>query len=153
MIISEEEQSYSDIDWYAVDSNGYVVTFASNCGKLPNSVSTSKEDHMRLIDYFQNLPGLGTIIVSEQLENYVKISPENRDRYLAFFKQASQKGLYCFYKTFDNSFLDFNYHLVTYPQKPLKIKDLPREIQIILERTKLNDSIKDKYAINTENVE
>ena len=57
------------------------------------------------------------------------------------FLIMSKKGLYSFYKTVDNNFLNTNYHLVSSPDFSLNIKDLPSHIAVILKRTKLSEII------------
>ncbi|GEN70175.1 hypothetical protein CLA01_02470 [Chryseobacterium lathyri] len=48
----------------------------------------------------------------------------------------TKKGLYSFDKTNLNNFLDYDYHLVASPMKPLTLNDLPQNILDILMQTK-----------------
>jgi len=121
---------------------------ASAGGKLPESVSKSKENIETFALYFRGLPQRCTVIVNPNLHRIIPTRTID-DRYLSDFVKMAHKGLYSFDKTILNSFLDPNYHLVAKPSRPLKISDLPPEVVKILMETRYKGNIGDILDITS----
>jgi hypothetical protein len=146
---TEIEQEALDIDWFFTDGK-YISFMASGGGKLPNSVSASKEDNQLLVNYFRNLPEISDVEINTELDNLlIKIFGSGvNDRYLEDYISMAKKGLYSFDKTHPNNFLEPHYHLVAKPINPLNLKDLPQDIQDILLRTKYNKKLESIQELN-----
>jgi hypothetical protein len=135
MLIGEDEQMWTDFDWYCVDSEGRIGHFASaGFKRLPPSVAQSAEDLCFLNEFFHQLstgPG------EHELDNC--LSAEQRTpRYLQSFVEMADRGLY----SFDiESYLktDACYFRVAMPKIPLRFVNLPARIQEILGRTGLRE--------------
>jgi hypothetical protein len=96
-MITEQEQFALDIDWFF--TNGYSVAFvASAGGRLPQSVSKSKENLELLSCYFRNLPQISDVKVNKKLRETIpgRVIDE---RYLEDYTYVSKRGLYSFDKT------------------------------------------------------
>lgn len=148
-----EMQPHLDIDWFAVDADGYIIHFASGGGELPNSVAESKEDTQKVAKYFRSYTDLGgNVSISPYLDEVVKFSNQKeRNRYLNDFILMSKKGLYSFDKSVPSDFLDKNYHLVAIPDNCLKLNDLPSGIASIIAKTKINSKVEDIYKLRITN--
>lgn len=132
-MISETEQSYLDIDWFFTDSKN-VGFVASAGGKLPKSVSKSKDTIQLLASYFRDLPPITDVLVNPKLKE-IMINREVNENYLSDFIFMAEKGLYSFDKTLLNDLNDDRYHLVVSPVVALNISDLPSEISNIVSQT------------------
>lgn len=154
MEYSEEAQSYLDIDWFAVDKEGNVIHFASGGGQLPYSVALSKEDNEKIAIYIRTLPVKSeNVKISPVLGDEITFSNEQeKDRYLRDFTMASKKGMFSFDKSSPGDFLNKNYHLVTIPGNLLKISDLPSDIALVINRTKIKKQILGTYKLSVEEI-
>jgi hypothetical protein len=148
-MLTEIEQQNLDIDWFFMcdDKIGFV---ASGGGKLPYSIANLGEKSQLLISYFRGLPIKNGIIINSELGKV--LNHDVNDEYLNDFKYMGERGLYTFDKTILNNFLERNYHLVTKPINPLKINELPSEIQKILMQTKYNGDLDSELSICTTNI-
>ncbi|AYN00143.1 hypothetical protein EAG08_07215 [Chryseobacterium sp. 3008163] len=149
IMYTEIEQQTLDIDWFFTDEN-HIGFVASGAGKLPETVAQSSENNEKLISYFRDLPEISDVVINPELDSLlVKIFGSGADeRYLQDFVSMTKKGLYSFDKTNLNNFLDYDYHLVASPMKPLTLKDLSQNILDILIKTKYPDNINSAIDIS-----
>lgn len=130
---TEIEQETLDIDWFFTDGKniGFV---ASGGGGLPEIIADSLENNQKLASYFRSLPDISSLVINPNLDSLLHEVFGNGvdERYLQDFLLMTKKGLYSFDKTYVNSFLDSNYHLVVSPSMPLTLEDLPKDIFEIL---------------------
>lgn len=139
-MITEIDQETLDIDWFF--TNGSEIAFvASGGGKLPKSVSKSKENTEALAVYFRSLVQKSDVIINPDLNKVVPASDIN-ERYLSDFVTMAKKGLFSFDKTILNDFSATNYHLVAKPKNPLTVDELPPEILEILTETLVKGEIR-----------
>jgi hypothetical protein len=133
--ISEDEQTYTDFDWFCVDLCGNVGHFTSAGYKaIPSSVARSAEDLRFLTDFFA---GLNAAPDAHALDEHLVLECRT-GRYLRDFIAMANRGLYSF---------DIESHLkpgicyfrVALPKSPLRFADLPEGIRAILGRTVLAD--------------
>jgi hypothetical protein len=136
MRIDELEQESSDIDWFAIDSDGHILHIASGGGVLPESVAASEETLLQLYQYFLALPDTNSASLVHAEANAEK-SGRNYQNAIRY----AQRGLFSFDKTLLNKHLDPQYHLAVRPADPLLIKDVPEPIATLLRRTSLPDSV------------
>lgn len=143
MEYTREIQPSIDIDWFAIDSNGIIIHFASGGGLLPVSVSSYKEDTDMLSSYFRSLPLIDqSVQVNARLHEFVKLTNEDKERYLADFLSMSKRGVYSFDKSYPGDFLNRDYHLVSFPKQLLSIDVLPEEVKSIISRTQIDVDIR-----------
>jgi hypothetical protein len=154
MAYTHEMLEYLDIDWFAIDHNGYVLQFASMGGIIPNSIIEYDEDNKYAKKFFkQVLKGYTEYIINPHLNMFEKFYTDKQlEQYSESAASFSKKGMYSFYKTDINVFDDKHYHLVTSPKSPLHMKDLPSDIQVILERTRFNGDVTKTHSINIEDI-
>ncbi|PWN71056.1 hypothetical protein C1631_000045 [Chryseobacterium phosphatilyticum] len=148
-MITEMEQAGLDIDWFITDGE-YIGFMASGGGKLPESVAKSKKNNELLVEYFRNLPEISEVVINPKLDDIlIKIFGSGVDeRYLEYYVSMTKKGLFSFDKTYPNQFSDPNYHLVTSPKTPLKLKELPQDILDIVIGTQYNNTLMEVQEIN-----
>ena len=132
------QQETLDISWFFTDNEdlGFV---ASGGGKLPASVTQSANNNELIGFFFKSLPASSNIVINPNLNNIISSSAD--ERYLAYFINMAEKGLFAFDKTVSNRFSNPQYHLVAGPVTPLKFADLPFKIKDIISQTKLNGEI------------
>lgn len=153
MIITEIEQQTMDIDCFITDGE-HVGFMASGGGKLPDSIAESEEKRQILVQYFRNLPEISEASINPELNNIlIKVlgSGVNK-RYLEDYEFMTKKGLFSFDKTYPNNFSNFHYHLVTSPENPLKLKELPQKIVDLLEKTYFSKSLVNLNEINVSEI-
>ncbi len=135
MRISEERQSEIDFDWYAVDVDGLIGVFSTDCTKLPESVACNERDYANLHHFFrgfvrgmaEGLIVLDTKDLSENIRSWAE-SPVHWNNF----------GFYVFDK--DDS--ESSYEKESTPKVPLKLDLLPKEIRDIISRTRIPVSFK-----------
>ncbi|OUJ75507.1 hypothetical protein [Hymenobacter crusticola] len=142
MRIDELEQEDSDIDWFAVDSDGHVLHVSSGGGVLPESVAASEETLLQLYQYFLALPDTASAALV-QVEANAEKSGRNYQNAIRY----AQRGLFSFDKTLLNKHPDPQYHLVVRPADPLTIKDIPEPIATLLLRTRLPEPVAAKTKL------
>ncbi|UOQ51754.1 hypothetical protein [Hymenobacter cellulosivorans] len=123
MEISSIDQEVTDFDWYAVDTSGCVIQFASGGGPLPGSVAASIEALTQLHDYFLSLSTETTTArlnphLAQVVRNIVGKDEDAYRRYAHSFLNYGKRGLFAFDKT-DLAHAENRYHLVAYPETPL----------------------------------
>lgn len=142
MRISDEEQIYTDFDWFCVDADGHVGHFASAGFKqLPPSVAESAEDLALVNGFFTEL---SSIADAHELDELLTLE-HRTERYLSSFVAMADRGIF----SFDiDSYLkpETSYFRVAIPKHPLCFADLPARVQKVLGRTKLRDQLFDRCS-------
>lgn len=154
MEYTEEMQCSIDIDWFAIDSEGVIVHFASGGGKLPESVALHKEDTEMVSKFFRSLREVDSEVnISPKLPTYISFSSrEEESRYLQDFCSMSKRGMFSFDKSSPGDFENINYHLVSYPKDILKLERLPEEIASIVQRTKLKTRASEIFNLSIDEI-
>lgn len=136
---TQDEQWYSDLDWYAVDKQGNIAQFLTGGHRLlPPSFSLDRELSEKLTDYFDNLPFTeGDFVFCPNLERNMRDFEANRmnKNFMHFSKKMAAKGLFSFDSDSDAN-KDRPYFRVTLPKQALKLTDLPQDIKAILNNLK-----------------
>ncbi len=152
MIDKEDLRDYPeiyDIDWYLVSKERYLIHFSSSGGQIPKLVLDNYECLYHLRVYFDKLPEITTGILNPLLnESRNFLSKNDYKNYVKYYMQLTCKGFYTFDKTIDNVPINTEYHLVSYPQKPIQIDLLPDDIKEILLKFQLGISINGVHSIN-----
>ena len=132
MHVSEDEQSYTDFDWFCVDDNGNVGHFASAGYKaIPSTVAESAEDLKYLTDFFEGFAAKPDIIIDD--------GPECRtERYLRSYVAMANRGLYSF-NIGSHLKPGICYFRVALPASPLRFVNLPEKVRAVLGRTVFKD--------------
>ena len=132
-----------DLDWFALDSLGFVGHFTSN-GTLavPVEVASSREDLESAFQWFERRPRIpGTSDLSRNVTRWVPYlnvaSPERREIYIDASAEWSDRGLYSFNVDNRDGAPSTPYYNVTRPHNPLSVTALPRELQVYLESMRL----------------
>lgn len=154
MRIIEIDQETYDFNWFAVDTDGYLIHFASIGGKLPNSVSASREDLEQLNAYFLCSSIISaSACINPNLAQMVK-NISNMRWYTESSIEYAQRGLFSFYKTDPAQQRPNNsYHLVAYPENVLSLTELPDTIAAIVSRTVLPFSVLNVFEIDADIIE
>jgi hypothetical protein len=147
MRIDELEQEESDIDWFAADTDGHIVYFASGGGVLPESVAASEESLLQLHQFFLTLPETASAPLVQ-----VEPNAERSGRSPQGFLRYARRGLFAFDKTRLNEHRDTQYHLVARPAQPLTITDLPGQIAALLLQTQLPVSVLEASQVDTSTI-
>ena len=123
MRINEIKLQCEDIMWFGVDTVGHIFECTSaGCGNVPEYVCRSQEETEKLLDFFTNKIAKTT--------SPVLIIPNADNPLTDDAKDLSSKGIYCFDIT---DFDDIeNYHIISRPEKPISVNDLPSDIKEII---------------------
>ena len=122
MRISEIDLQTEDIMWFAIDSNGYIFECTSaGCGNVPEYICCSKENTDKLLDYFTNK----AVVLTKP----ILLIPEEDNYLTKDITELASKGIFCYDIDEDD---DNYYTLVSKPEKPITINDLPEEIRSII---------------------
>lgn len=132
MEISEEDQRCRDLDWFAVDDEGCVGHFTSAGFKLlPTTVVRSAEDLEIILEFFErSTPIRESHFVDEQIIDSLR-KEKNPERRLRDFVAMADRGLY----SYDIESYGDTYFRVAIPTSPIRIYELPENIQSILKQT------------------
>ncbi|GAB2959768.1 hypothetical protein GCM10027048_28930 [Hymenobacter coalescens] len=147
MRIDELEQHDSDIDWFAVDRDGYVVYFASGGGLLPESAAASAEALLQLHHYFLTLPE-----TPGAAQVQVEPNAARNGRNAQGFVRYARRGLFAFDKTRLNEPRDTQYHLVARPAQPLLAAALPGPLAALLLRTEVPLAVATATQVDTVHI-
>ena len=124
MRITEIDLQCDDIMWFAIDNNGYIISFTSGGeGNVPEFVCRSKEETETLESFFMNLP--------TGLSNAVLVIDKDGSALSTDAEALSQKGIFCFDVCSDPDF-EYGYYKISFPEKKLHLSDLPADIQSII---------------------
>jgi len=123
MRYSEIDLQCEDIMWFGVDKNGFVFECTSGgLGPVPEFICKSRENTEKLAVFFMEeleSSTQGNLLIQDNG------SPLAEDSLL-----LSSKGIFCFDIFAD----DYNlYKKVSRPSNPLQVKELPNNIQKMLE--------------------
>ncbi len=150
---SEQEQIYSDLDWFAIDKGNRIAHFTTVGGRLlPPTVAESKEELEMLFNYFSSLPiEINAFESCPTLQKSIEtVSIPDFDQYIDSFAKMSMRGLYSF-DSYDTSSSERPYFQVTCPQNELLLESLPEKIQIILNHLKFYEiSFAETFIISNE---
>jgi hypothetical protein len=143
--IGEDDEWCIDWDWYAVDVDGNIGHFTSaGLRLLPRSVKADEQRARSLIDFFSGLADTTVprvcIPINEQPRSFG--SEAGRSRYLKSFAEMGSKGLF----SFDTQMLhgrDAKYFKVAVPVMPLRLEQLPADVQTQLLVTRANVKFSD----------
>lgn len=162
----EDEQLYSDLDWYAIDRDGRVGQFLTAGNRLlPPSFASNREMTEKLSDYFESLPfGEKDYFICPNLKKN-SLAHKNMSVFSAefqmttfdlakhFSKRMASRGLFSYDSNTLNHSNYKDYFRFAIPKQELKLDDLPDEIKIILENYRLpqinfaeDDLISDKIT-------
>jgi hypothetical protein len=141
MRIDEIDQEDADIDWFATDSNGYILHVASGGGILPESVAASQEALLELHQYFLTLRAGGSAEAVQLEVGADESSYPGAARY-------ARRGLFSFAKARLHERVDSRYYVVARPVKPLTVADLPERIAALLQKTWLPGSVADLTTLD-----
>lgn len=142
MKISDEFLEVYDLDWFAVDQNGFLGHFATGVfGGVPESILESKEELQEIEDYFRNqAPKTKGYTFHPKWSANAGVDPKDSravNLYLNDFKLMASCGLYS-YDAYEAGPRPSSYFLVASPDLPLSIDELPGNIRQIIERTLLS---------------
>jgi hypothetical protein len=142
MVISQSEQEQSDFDWFAVDEDGHVGHFTTAGFKhLPASVAKDAEDLQFVTKYFTTQApircghAIDDCSLAQKVHDWKGI--ENESRYLSGFISIADKGLFSY--DIDTYVVpDLSYFRVASPLCPVNVRELPADVQRVVQRTKLH---------------
>lgn len=146
----EDEQLYSDLDWYAIDRDGNIGQFSTAGHRLlPVSFASNKEMTEKLSNYFESLsfgerdfficPSLKNNSLA--LKNMFNLSFEAKqmsDISKHFGKRMASRGLFSYDSNTMWNPKYKSYFRFAIPKQELKIDHLPHEIKAILENFRLS---------------
>ena len=122
--------------WFGVDEEGNLAEFASETTYVPEVFFQDVSINKKLIEYFANLPEITSSVLPENLRLELKELAKEPQGDESFWKIRANKGLYIFDEPEILGFKDRNgkcpYELTLAPQMPLKLNDLPKDIQNLL---------------------
>ena len=147
--ISDCEEETIDFEWFSVDRNGEIAYFgAGGRGFLPFSIMRSKENLVRLVEYFSDRLNVnGATAAPPVVPEYAKFFlPDGRDKYVAFYSGMASKGLYSF-DCMDDPPRRCGYVLVARPSCPLRVEELPSALRRILEMTRFSGEFRSACEI------
>jgi len=133
MRISDDEQTYKDLDWYCVDDEGRVGHFTSaGFKRIPLSVAESADDLKFLNEFFSQL---APVTAGHEVDEHLT-ADKRTVRYLQSFVAMANRGLYSFdIESYLHS--QISYFRVAKPKTPLLFMSLPERVRQVLGRTVL----------------
>ena len=139
MRFSEIDLQIEDLMWFGVDTQGCIVEFTTGgSANVPEFVCRSREDAETLENYFTNFPPTTTahMLIGRDLGTLAEDA-----------RRLAGCGIFCYDVTYgeDGSPAD-QYHKIAFPEKPLKLDDLPERIKSIIGDHLVNaDAAADQY--------
>ena len=126
--------------WYGIDSQGSLAEFSGESSYVPEVFFQDISNNKQLLNFFANLPENTTGRVPDVLRKDIKPSPEKVSKW----SENLTQGIFSFYEPndiywYDNSNLKryeykkTPYELMYIPNVCLKLKELPTEIQKLLQ--------------------
>lgn len=117
------ELEYTDVLWFGVNQKHAVAAFTSGgTACVPEFVRQSKEETEQLEDFF-----LRQLPASTQCSF---CSRDDANAWIPECRRFAEKGLYCFDRS---ERLGIDYELMTRPQVPLRLEQLPPHIAALLQ--------------------
>lgn len=134
--IDDDEEFACDWDWFAVDTDGHIGHFTTaGLRPLPKSVKRDKKESELLIQYFEKSKPTSNFLIRPQAKfDSGGWGLGGKDRYIKSFADMSTKGLF----SYDTEMIRApiaRYYLVTVPERPLQIDEVPDVIRKLLRRT------------------
>ena len=127
MKYTEIELQCEDLLWFAVDNNELIISFTTGgIGCVPEFIINSKENTLALQKFF--------------LEEFASDINGNDDSAL------SEKGIYCFDVDYNDNYGN-SYKIISEPNKPIHLKDLPYDIQKVLKNNYIDVDVCDEKRI------
>jgi hypothetical protein len=120
---------WADVEWYAVDENGFVALFTSaGPGPIPRAVFRDLDKYIAMVDYLKDLPIRGK---HELLIRYLRVTD---------YTQAADRGLFAF--NYDSGRAEApGYRLVARPSDPLPHDTLPPWLRDLLEVVRIESAM------------
>lgn len=122
--------------WYGIDTEGNIAEFGSENTYVPEIFFQDASANKKVMEYFSNLPEITKSLIPENLRSELK-EPYNRlQGERSFWKTGANQGIFIFDELKIAGFKDDNgktpYELTLIPETPLKISELPNDIQNLL---------------------
>lgn len=138
----EYEYYGTDLDWFATDTNGYVVHLASGGGALPAPVVAILQE---VLD-----PVFAHLYALPERSRNVRIAPYALQHYgwLDAYRHYAHRGLFSFNKTDMEIITDMNYRLVAAPEDALLLEELPADVAGMVARIRLPFAVVDRTAFD-----
>ena len=154
MSYTEADIDVFDIDWFAIDLDGFIGHFASAGKVIPASVASSKVDNEELNHYFREVcPPSSKYFNSPALSKFITFfSPSDEDRHLRDSRIISSRGVFS-YDTRVEEKLDCTFFGLTFPESPRSIDRVPIRIADLLNRTKFNGLFKREFEIDIREIQ
>jgi len=122
--------------WYAVDDIGELALFESGYLPIPDRVFNDRRAYEMLDRHLRQRAPFTTARIASGF--MLEHAGTGTLEYFEICKQESSKGLYFFDECDQGGWISaHSYHLVTIPEQPLMIEQLPAEIRMELEYYRL----------------
>jgi hypothetical protein len=130
--------------WYGVDADENLAEFSSEEAYVPEAFFQNASVNKKLSNFFDNLPETSGSIIPENLRPELKDSAQKFNGENSFWKTGASRGLFIFDEA-DGAGMKGNkwkspYELLLIPGNPLKLAELPNEIQNLLKPFSFEDS-------------
>lgn len=122
--------------WYAVDDIGELAVFESGYLPIPDRVFNDRRAYEMLDRHLRHRP----LVTSARIAPGIRLEHDSvgENEYFEMCQRESSKGLYFFDENEQGGWISArSYHLVTVPDQPLMIEQLPTEIRMELEYYRL----------------
>lgn len=122
--------------WYGIDETGNIAEFASEEADIPEVFFQDASVNKRTEEFFDNLPETTKSVLPENLRFELKESAKRLQEKKSFWRTGANKGFFIFDESeipgFKNNAGKNFYELMLIPETPLKIANLPSDIQDLL---------------------
>jgi len=122
--------------WYGVDEADNIAEFASEGTDIPRVFFQDASANKKAAKFFDNLPETTKSVLPENLRFELKESAKRLQGGKSFWKTGANKGFFIFDESeipgFRNNTGKNFYELKLIPETPLKIANLPSDIQDLL---------------------
>ena len=125
--------------WFGIDIEGNIAEFSCEQSYVPETFFEDAEKNRLVLNYFDNLPDVTETLIPENLRPELrKLAEKHNDK--GFWVTGADKGLFIFDESDKYDWYDFEndiqhyydknpYELLLIPHQPLKVDNLPVEIQ------------------------
>ncbi len=143
-------QSTTDIDWFAIDINGFVGHFSSQGSCIPENLPDSIEEVNAISQFMFELPfECEEIIPNPRIEDYVQFESRiGRKTYFEEFDEVVMRRLFAFDKTEPIDSDDHRFHLAASPGNPMVVDELPNKISEALKKMKFDMDFQKDYSVD-----
>lgn len=144
MIITQQELQYEDIQWFAIDLKGHIISFTSGVyGNVPEFICKSRENLEILADYFtDNLKIKSDAIILKDFSFGKEL--------ILDCMSLSEKGMYCF-DAYDGKNHTQYYSKISEPSVPLYFADLPQNIKEIIKLNLIEIDVSKTNIVEVKN--